>query len=162
MAYPAAAWAAATGWVLVLGTGGGLATRLDRWYYELRKPPWQPPDWLFGPVWTTIFVLGAWAALIGWYAPEATPESRTRLLAAYAVNSLLNVTWSLLFFRLHRPDWALAEVALLWVSIAAMMVVLWPVSRVAALMIAPYLLWVSFASVLNTAIVRLNRPFGTG
>ncbi len=149
-------------WVVVLGGAGVIATELGPWYYGLRKPGWKPPDFLFGPVWTTIFVLAGAALVLAWSAPAATPESRRALVVAYVANGVLNVLWSLLFFRWRRPDWALAEVVLLWLSIAAMIGVLWPLSRLGALLVTPYLAWVSFASVLNRAIVRLNGPFGAG
>jgi tryptophan-rich sensory protein len=152
--------AAAAAWAVGLGVAGIVATELGPWYYALRKPPWKPSDVLFGPVWTTIFALAALAAVLAWQAADGAPEARTRLLAAYAVNAVLNVLWSLLFFRLRRPDWALAEVALLWLSIAGMIAAVAPLSRLGAWLLAPYLAWVSFASVLNRAIVRLNQPFG--
>ena len=143
---------------ILASTLGALATDLGPWYYGLRKPPWQPPDWLFGPVWTTIYALGALAAMIGWRrAPDRAQARRLALL--FGVNLLLNVAWSVLFFRLQRPDLALYEVTLLWASIATLMVILWPYARLASLLLLPYLAWVSFAAVLNLAIVRLNAPF---
>jgi translocator protein len=135
-----------------------LATDIGPRYYGLEKPAWQPPDWLFGPVWTTIFALTALAAVIGWRrAPDR--GSRRRMALLFGVNLLLNVGWSLIFFRLQRPDLALLEVTLLWASIATLMVILWPYARVASLLLLPYLAWVSFASMVNLAVVRLNAPF---
>jgi len=140
---------------------GALATDLSPWYYALHKPSWQPPDWLFGPVWTTIFALAALAALFAWHrAPDV--QSRRRMLIAFAANGLLNIIWSLLFFRLHRPDFAFYEVALLWSSIVTLMVLMWNYSRTSSLLLLPYLLWVSFASILNIAIMQLNGPFTGG
>jgi tryptophan-rich sensory protein len=153
--------AGAVFWVVALGGLGVLATDLAHWYYALRKPSWQPPDFLFGPVWSTIFLLAGVALVLGWVSASATPSNRLALVVAYVVNGALNTTWSVLFFRLRRPDWALLEVGLLWLSIAAMIVILWPLSRVAALLVVPYLAWVSFATVLNRAIIRLNGPFGS-
>jgi tryptophan-rich sensory protein len=153
--------AGAVFWVVALGGLGVLATDLSNWYYALRKPAWQPPDFLFGPVWSTIFLLAGVALVLGWVSASATPSNRLALVVAYVVNGALNTTWSVLFFRLRRPDWALLEVGLLWLSIAAMIVILWPLSRVAALLVVPYLAWVSFATVLNRAIIRLNGPFGS-
>ena len=138
---------------------GGLATRIGQWYRALRRPSWQPPDWAFAPAWTTIFVLLAVSIVLAWNAPGATPGQRTALVAAVVVNLLLNFFWSVLFFRLERPDWALVEVVPLWLSIVALIVVCAPLSRLAAGLLAPYLLWVSFAAVLNRAVVRLNGPF---
>lgn len=148
-------------WVVALGGLGIVATDLSSWYYALRKPSWQPPDFLFGPVWTTIFVLAAIAFVLGWESPGASPSRRQALVAAYVANGVLNTLWSVLFFRMKRPDWALVEVVPLWLSIAAMILVLWPLSRLAALLVVPYLVWVTFATVLNRAIIRLNGPFGS-
>ena len=141
-----------------LGALGALVTDLSPWYYALHKPAWQPPDWLFGPVWTTIFGLAAIAGVLAWRGAR-TRGQRTRILALFALNALLNLGWSYLFFRLHRPDWALAEVGFLWLSIVALMIALWPHSRTASALLVPYLAWVTFAGVLNQAIVRLNPPF---
>jgi translocator protein len=141
-----------------LGALGALVTDLSSWYYMLRKPSWQPPDWLFGPAWTAIFGLAAMAGVLAWRnAPTA--HARGRIVILFVVNSALNVAWSWLFFRLHRPDWALYEVGFLWLSIVALIVALWPLSRTAAALLLPYLVWVTFASVLNLAVVRLNQPF---
>lgn len=137
---------------------GALATDLSPWYYALAKPAWQPPDWLFGPAWTTIYALAAIAAVRAWrFAPNAI--ARRRMLGGFAVNLSLNAFWSFLFFRLRRPDWALVEVAFLWLSILGLMVMMWPYARLSSLLLAPYLGWVAFAAVLNLAVVQLNAPF---
>ena len=114
---------------------------------------------LFGPAWTTIYACAATAAVIGWRR-ATTPGRRQRMVGLFAVNALANVLWSVLFFRLQRPDWALAEVGLLWLSIVVLIVFFWRFSRPSAWLLAPYVLWVSFAAVLNLAVVRLNSPFG--
>jgi tryptophan-rich sensory protein len=137
---------------------GALTTELGPWYFKLHKPSWQPPDWLFGPAWTLIFALAALAAVVYWRAAE-DPAERGQMLAAFACNAFLNTFWSLLFFRLRRPDWALYEVGFLWLSILALIVLLGRRSTLAAWLLAPYLAWVSFASFLNFTIVRLNAPF---
>lgn len=145
-------------WALILGGVGGLLTEIGPWYRNLRKPPWQPPDWLFGPAWTIILILAAWAGVLAWQgAPDAA--GRLTVLILYAINFVLHFAWSPLFFKLRRPDWALAEVVLLWASVLALFLALRPLSEAAGWMILPYLLWVSFAAFLNLAIVRLNRPF---
>ena len=141
-----------------LGAMGALVTDLSPWYYSLRKPAWQPPDWLFGPVWTLIFGLAALAGILAWREAWGSAD-RARIIGLFTLNAALNVGWSWLFFRLHRPDWALLEVGFLWLSIVVLMVALWPMSRTASWLLLPYLLWVSFATVLNIAIVQLNRPF---
>jgi tryptophan-rich sensory protein len=145
---------------LAVAVLGGLATDLGTWYEALRKPAWQPPDWAFGPAWTLIFALAAIAGVLAWRAAP-NGAARERILLLFAINGFLNVLWSLLFFRLHRPDWALIEVGLLWLSIVALIVGLAPHSRAASWLLVPYLLWVSFAAMLNLAVVRLNAPFGS-
>jgi len=137
---------------------GGLATDIGPWYAQLHKPSWQPPDWLFGPVWTTIYALVVIAGVRVWRrAPTGPP--REWLIVLFAANAFVNVSWSLLFFRLQRPDWALMDVGVLWSSVLALVIVLGGRDRVAGALLAPYLLWVSFASYLNLTIVVLNAPF---
>ena len=137
---------------------GALMTDLGPWYANLRKPAWQPPDWLFGPVWTLIFALCALSGYIAWReAPNR--GGRDGVIGLFALNGFLNVLWSSIFFRVKRPDWALVEVGLLWFSIVLMIVVLMRYSRTASLLLLPYLAWVTFAAVLNWSVVRLNAPF---
>lgn len=140
--------------VLMLGIGGAL-TNVGPWYAALQKPTWNPPNWVFGPAWTLILGLAAWAGVLGWEA-AASGQGRTLVVALFAVNIVLHMLWSPLFFNLQRPDWALVEIPFLWLSIVALMVVLAPLSMLAALLLMPYLLWVTFAAGLNLAIVRLN------
>ncbi|MBX7495487.1 tryptophan-rich sensory protein [Qipengyuania sp. 6B39] len=149
----------AIGWAVVLGLGGGLLTKIGSWYRELKKPAWQPPDWLFGPAWTIILGLSGWAFVLAWRGTDSEAE-RTLLIALYLVNGLFHFLWSPLFFTLKRPDWALVEVPFLWLSVLALTVFLRDWSVAASWMIVPYLAWVSFAAILNWTIVRLNRPFG--
>ena len=146
------------GVAIFLGVAGGLLTEVGAWYHGLRKPKLNPPDWLFGPAWTIILGLAAWSAAIAW---RAAPDGQTRTLVVvlFGFNAVCHLLWSPLFFKVKRPDWALVEVAFLWLSLVALVVALWPISQFAALLIVPYLLWVSFASWLNREIVRLNRPF---
>lgn len=145
--------------VTVSGLGlvviGAALTEIGPWYRALRKPSWQPPNFLFGPVWTVIFFLMGVSALMAWRGAE-TAEARGAVFAAFAVNAVLNAAWSGIFFKLKRPDWAFAELVLLWLSIVWIMVVVAPVSAFAAWAVAPYLAWVSFAGLLNLTIVRLN------
>ncbi|MCU0837414.1 MAG: tryptophan-rich sensory protein [Rhodospirillales bacterium] len=138
---------------------GSALTDIGPWYYALKKPSWQPPDWLFPVGWTIIFTLTATAAVLSWRAAYGTPLSAW-IVVLFAFNGVLNALWSALFFRLQRPDWALIEVVLLWLSIVALIAVTALVSRTAAVLLLPYLLWVTFASALNTAVVRMNAPFG--
>lgn len=138
---------------------GGLATQVGAWYRALRKPSWNPPDWAFGPAWTVILGLAAWAGVLAWNgAPDSAGRWRVGVL--FGVNMALHFLWSPLFFLLKRPDWALGEAVLLWLSVLALVVGTAPFSALAPWLLAPYLLWVAFAVVLNIAIVRLNAPFG--
>ena len=148
----------AIGVATACAVAGGVLTRIGPWYYELKKPSFQPPDWAFGPAWTVIFALCAWSGYEAWMAASAGEQGL--VLALYLSNAVINAAWSAIFFTLRRPDWALYEVALLWLSIALMIVLVWPISALAAQLLIPYLLWVSFASALNAAVVRLNPPFG--
>jgi tryptophan-rich sensory protein len=140
---------------ILVAVMGMLATDLDGWYRALEKPAWQPPDWLFGPVWTLIYALAALAGVSAWRG-ATDGAARLRILGLFALNAFLNVFWSLLFFRLHRPDWALVEVVFLWLSIVALIVGLRPLSRASTWWLVPYLVWVTFAAFLNFTIVRLN------
>lgn len=145
--------------VVVLGAGGLLTgVGLGPWYDRLRKPAWQPPSWLFGPAWTVIGALTATSAVLAWDGARDRTD-RTKVIGLFAANGTLNALWSALFFALRRPDWALAEVGPLWLSIAALIKGVAPLSRRAGWLLAPYLAWVSFAAVLNRKIVRLNAPF---
>jgi benzodiazapine receptor len=144
--------------IIVLGVGG-LMTTVGPWYRGIIKPSWNPPDWIFGPAWTLILGLAAWAGVDAWTnAPDAGAE--LRIAALYAVNIALHMAWSPLFFNLRRPDWALIEVPFLWLSILALMIGLKPYSSLAVWLLLPYLLWVAFAAFLNFTIVRMNPPFG--
>lgn len=148
----------AAGAAIFVAVAGLLLTPLGPWYYGLKKPRWQPPDWLFGPAWTLIFTLAATSGVLAWNAAD-TVAARRCVIVLFAVNGALNMGWSALFFTLRRPDWSLVEVVFLWLSIVALIAGLWRLSPLASLLLAPYLAWVSFASVLNLAIVRLNAPF---
>ena len=124
----------------------------------LRRPSWQPPDWLFGPAWTVILGLASLSLFLA-LRQSQDRDGRVLILGLFVLNGVLNVLWSPLFFKLRRPDWALTEVPLLWLSILLPMVLLWPFSWIGSLLLLPYLAWVSFAAILNLTIVRLNRPF---
>ncbi|MCU0889340.1 MAG: tryptophan-rich sensory protein [Rubritepida sp.] len=143
------------GWAMATAFLGASLTTIGPWYRGLDRPWFQPPDWAFGPAWTLIFALAAWGFVRAWRA-----GARGALVAAFAVNGLLNALWSLLFFTLERPDLALIEIVPLWLSILAMILLAARHDRAAAWLIVPYIAWVSFAGFLNLAIVRLNGPFG--
>lgn len=124
------------------------------WYAALDKPSWTPPNAVFGPVWTLLYVLMALAAWLVWkrlgWRAGALP------LGLYFGQLALNGAWSWLFFGAHLPGWAFADIVLLWLAIVATAVAFWPASRAAALMLMPYLVWVSYAAALNLALWRMN------
>lgn len=144
---------------VVCAIAGAVLTETGPWYHALKKPAWKPPDWAFGPVWTTIFVLAVIATALAWVAAEGT-GARPLIFWSLAANVVLNIAWSGIFFKLRRPDWALAEVALLWLSILVLIAVLGSASLWAGVLLVPYLAWVSTAMFLNYRIVRMNGPFG--
>jgi benzodiazapine receptor len=143
---------------IFIGVLGGTLTDTGPWYQNLKRPSWQPPDWLFGPAWTLIFALATVSAVYAWREASSRIE-REWVIALFALNGFLNVLWSTLFFALRRPDLALIEVAFLWLSILLPMVVFWRFAKPASLYLLPYLVWVSFAAFLNLTVVRLNGPF---
>ena len=131
----------------------GAIFKPDEWYRGLAKPPWQPPDWLFAPVWTILFIM---IAVSGWLVWRAAGWDAAPAFAAYGVNLILNAIWSGLFFGLRRPDLAFYELIALWLSTALLITLFGPISANAAWLLAPYLAWVSFAGVLNYSIMRRN------
>jgi tryptophan-rich sensory protein len=143
---------------IVIGTLGGTLTDTGPWYQALRKPSWQPPDWAFGPVWTVIFALATMSAVYAWRATR-TGAQRRWVIALFALNGSLNILWSTLFFVVKRPDWALWEVGLLWLSVLLPMLLFWRNSKPASFYLLPYLVWVSIAAFLNFTVVGLNAPF---
>jgi tryptophan-rich sensory protein len=138
---------------------GATMTDLGPWYRSLEKPALQPPDIVFPIAWTAIYGLTAAAGVLAWRAMRSEP-GREWLIGLFALNGFLNLLWSFLFFRLQRPDWAMIEWVPFWLSILAMIVMVWPRSRTAGLLLVPYLVWVGFAGWLNWEVVRLNAPFG--
>jgi benzodiazapine receptor len=126
------------------------------WYAHLVKPVWRPPNWLFAPAWTILYLTIAVSGWLVWwdygFAAAALP------LAVYATQLVLNAAWTPIFFGLHRPDLAFFEIVLLWLSILATMVLFYPLNAGAAGLLVPYLAWVTFAAALNLAIWRLNSP----
>ena len=145
---------------IVLLVAGAKLTEVGPWYLALRKPAWQPPDWAFGPIWVVVLGLAAVAFVLAW---QAAPDAGGRgwVAGLFAVNAVLHLLWSPLFFKLRRPDWAMMEVLLLWLSVLALIVGVAPYSRLAAWLLAPYLVWVSIAMSINWAILRLNGSFAS-
>jgi benzodiazapine receptor len=139
---------------IAVGGVGGAVTEIGPWYYSLIKPSWQPPDWAFGPVWTLIYITTGIAGVRAWRLGDA--KQRRLFLIALLTNCALNVLWSLLFFKMQRPDLALIEVVALWLSIVPLILLPLRYSPRSSLLMLPYLAWVSVAAYLNLTIVRLN------
>jgi tryptophan-rich sensory protein len=138
-----------------LAAATGVLFKPGDWYERLRKPSWRPPNWLFAPVWTVLYLMIAFAGWLVWRSAGFGGASTA--LALYALQLLLNALWTPVFFGLHRLDLGFAVIVALWLAIAATIVAFAPVNGVAALLMIPYLAWVSFASLLNFAVWRLNR-----
>ncbi|MDX2275857.1 MAG: TspO/MBR family protein [Hyphomonadaceae bacterium] len=135
----------------------GAVFRPGVWYANLRKPTWTPPNWAFPVVWSVLFCA---IAVSGWLVWEAAGWSARPALALFMLHLIVNAAWSFLFFGMKRLDWAMAEVVCLWLMIAALIAVFAPLSLTAALLLVPYLVWVSIAAALNLRLLQLNGPRG--
>ena len=132
---------------------GSLATtpNIPTWYATLNKPSWNPPNWLFGPVWTALYAMMAVAVWLVW-----KKVGWNTAVTIFAIQLALNLAWSFIFFGFHQPGLAFLEIVLLWLAIAATVLMFFQVSEVSASLMIPYLLWLSFAAALNFTICRLN------
>jgi len=138
---------------------GATITDIDPWYRTLVQPDWALPERISSPAWTAIYLCTALAAVTGWRAMP-NQSAAEWMIGLFALNGFLNILWSLLLFKLHRPDWAMVEAVAWWVAIASWIYVIWPRSFATALLLLPYLAWVTYAGYLTMTIVRLNGPFG--
>ena len=136
-------------------SGFATATSITDWYVTLNKPSFNPPNYLFAPVWTSLYTLMGISLFIIWRSPEG--RNRNNALLIFAVQLALNFFWSFLFFKFNLIGVALVEIVLLWTSILMMIIYFKRISKLAAYIQIPYLLWVSFATVLNAAIWFLNK-----
>jgi benzodiazapine receptor len=143
---------------LAVGGISGIASArgVRDWYSTLATPPFNPPSWVFAPVWTALYVAMGVAAFLVWQKGWSDETVRVAL-ACFVVQLVLNGLWSVLFFGLQSPGWALVDIVLLWLSIALAVVLFWRVLPAAGVIMLPYLAWVSFAAVLNGSIWVLNR-----
>jgi benzodiazapine receptor len=137
---------------------GSIFTReaVPDWYATLNRPSFTPPNWLFSPVWTILYLLMAISAFIVWQKGLANPAVKIALIL-YLIQLILNALWSVIFFGLKLPLPAFIEIIMLWTAIAFTILAFARVSITAALILVPYILWVSFAAVLNFSIWFLNR-----
>ncbi len=139
--------------LLTLGLGGWLTSLgFGPWYDDLLKPPFQPPGWLFSPVWTLLFAL---LALATWRIAREGPVARLALWA-YGFQLILNVFWSLFFFTLHQPGWALVDIVLLDGLVIAMVFLYGRIDRVAGRLLVPYVIWLGLATAINIWVVIYN------
>ncbi len=150
------------GWIgLCLGVGvaASLATDVGLWYANLDKPRWTPPNWLFAPVWTTLYILMGIAAWLVWQKRQQKPVHQA--LGLFLLQLALNGLWSVLFFRLHWVGWAGFELWMLWIVLILTIIAFFRVRFVAGGLLLPYLAWVSYAAALNTSIWTRNGAFPT-
>ena len=136
-------------------SGFATATSINNWYVYLQKPWFNPPNYLFGPVWTILYLLmGISFFMI--LTTLSTAKKRTSAVAVFGIQLTLNFAWSFIFFKYHQLGWALVEIIAMWISIFTMIIVFSRINKTAAIMQIPYISWVSFATILNLAIWRLN------
>ena len=142
---------------LMCGFVGSLFTKssIKTWYAHLRKPFFNPPPWIFGPVWSILYVLMGIAAFIVWQGGLERDGVRTALFV-FLVQLLLNAIWSPIFFGMKSPIAGFIVIVFLWLAICITIILFYHVSQIASFLLIPYLLWVSFALVLNFAIARMN------
>ncbi len=140
---------------LAAGTASGLTTitEIKTWYVSIQKPSWNPPNWIFGPVWSTLYVLMGIALGLVIIQPKG---NRRMAITLFAIQFVLNMAWSFIFFKMHNITLALAEIAAMWVMILATIVTFSKINKTAAWLLVPYISWVSFASLLTFTIWRLN------
>ncbi len=143
---------------LAAGAIGSIFTRsaITTWYAALEKPPFTPPNWLFAPVWTLLYIMMGAAAFLVWRRGLKNQKVRIALIV-FLVQLVLNALWSVVFFGLESPFFALIVILVLWIAILATVIFFFRISKVASVLMWPYLLWVSFAAVLNASLWLLNR-----
>jgi len=143
---------------LAAGAIGSIFTRsaISTWYATLEKPPFTPPNWLFAPVWTLLYILMGIAAFLVWRKGLENRGVRIALIV-FLIQLVLNALWSVVFFGLESPLYGLIVISVLWIAILVTIIKFFRISRVASVLMWPYLLWVTFAAVLNSSIWLLNR-----
>ncbi|HEX5655367.1 MAG TPA: TspO/MBR family protein [Chitinophagaceae bacterium] len=140
-----------------IGATAGLftASGVDSWYTTIQKPSWNPPNWIFGPVWTTLYIMMGIALYLVW---KSGSDERVKKIALilFAFQLILNFLWSFIFFDQQQPGWAFLEILILWVFILLTIFAFARVNKAAAWLLVPYISWVSFAAILNYTIWQLN------
>lgn len=142
---------------LLVGFIGGFATSnsVSGWYVELNKPVFNPPNWIFGPVWTLLYIMMGVSLYLVWNS-KAKVKEKKKVFWIFGIQLVLNLLWSLIFFGAHMIPFAFFEIILLWISIILNIIFAYKISKPAGYLLVPYLLWVSFASVLNFSLMILN------
>jgi benzodiazapine receptor len=140
------------------GIFGGIFTAqsVRTWYVELNKPSFSPPNWVFGPVWVALYAMMGTALYLVWQQKDAAGGTETAIVV-FLVQLVLNAFWSFIFFGLRSPFWGFVEIVVLWVSIAATIVLFWKISATAGALLIPYIFWVTFAGGLNFSLWQMNR-----
>ena len=143
---------------LLTGFLGSFATKdsITTWYAQLSRPSFTPPDWTFGVVWPVLYVMMGISAFLIWNVGIDKRQVKVSL-GCFALQLILNGLWTLIFFGLHLIGFALVEIVILWAAILMTILAFWKVSKPAALLLLPYILWVSFAVVLNAGLFLLNK-----
>ncbi len=143
---------------LLIGATSGFftVTGVDSWYQTINKPSWNPPNWIFGPVWTTLYVMMGIALFLVWKEDIST-ELKKIAIAFFIVQLILNFFWSFIFFNQQQPGWALVEIIVMWFFILLTIFAFAQVNKTAAWLLVPYISWVSFATILNYTIWQLNK-----
>ena len=146
--------------VVISGLAGGIGSfftisAIPTWYATLAKPALNPPSWIFGPVWTTLYLLMGIAAFLVWNKGWDRKDVR-KALSVFLLQLVLNAAWSVIFFGLHSPLWAFVDIIAMWLAIVWTMALFYKISKPAMWLLLPYILWVSFAANLNYSILMLN------
>lgn len=143
---------------LAAGFIGSIFTNrsIPTWYESLKKPSFNPPGWLFGPVWTALFILMGISLFLVWQKGLNYNGVKIALIV-FGIQLILNILWSILFFGLRSPLVAFIEIIILWILILITILIFYPISKAAAILLLPYILWVSFALILNFSLWQLNR-----
>lgn len=140
--------------IAFLPSFGAVFVKTEGWYETLNKPLWNPPAWVFGPVWTLLYLMIGLSGYFAW--TRGGRQDRRAVFTVYGTQLFINALWSPLFFGLHRPDWSLASLVLLWFAVLLCIGLFSQCSRLAAWLLIPYFLWISFAGGLNAAIMVIN------
>jgi len=131
------------------------ATGVESWYQTINKPSWNPPGWIFAPVWTTLYIMMGVALFLVWKSDSSDILKKTAI-TLFTIQLVLNFFWSFIFFDQHQIGWALVEIIAMWIFILLTIFAFGNISKLAAWLLVPYISWVSFATILNYTIWKLN------